>query len=142
VSLAREVGSRDDELPGHDPLSKDLLAVIDVLDERVQRAHALGQAALDDAPLVGGQDARDEVERERAVPALGAVGGGGVEGDALLDEDGVAPLARRLKPLAAQPGERGGKRGRLRARGRRALEELVEEAGGGGVVELCGGRDG
>ena len=141
VSLAGEVGSRDDELPGDDPLFQDLLAVVDVLDEGVQRAHALGEAALDDAPLVGGQDARDEVERERPVAALRAVGGGGVEGDALLDEDGVAPLAGRLKPLAAQPGERAGKRGRLRARGRRALEELVEEAGRGGVVELCGGRD-
>jgi hypothetical protein len=141
VSLSGEVGSRHDELPGHDPLSQDLLAVVDVLDEGVQRAHALGEPALDDAPLVGGQDARDQVERERPVAALRTVGGGGVEGDALLEEDGVAPLARGLKPIAAEPGERGGQRGRLRAWGRRALEELVEEAGRGGVVELCGGRD-
>jgi len=141
VGLAGEVGPRDDELPGHDPLFQDLLAVVDVLDEGVQRPHALGEAALDDAPLVGGQDARDQVEREGPVAALGAVRSGGVEGDALLDEDCVAPLAGRLKPLAAKPGERAGQRGRLRARGRRALEELVEEAGGGRIVELCGGRD-
>jgi hypothetical protein len=38
------------------------------------RGIALGEAALDDAPLVGGQDARHEVERERPVAALGAVG--------------------------------------------------------------------
>ena len=115
--------------------------MVDVLDEGVQRAHALGEAALDDAPLVGREDARDEVERERPVAALRAVGGGGVEGDALLDEDGVAPLAGRLKPLAAQPGERARERGCLRAGGGRALEELVEEARRGRVVELCGRRD-
>ena len=90
------------------PLAEDLLAVVDVLDEAVERAHALRQPALDDRPLVGRQDARHEVERERPVAAGAAVGPGGVEGDALLDEDGVAPLARGPEPLAAQAAEHGG----------------------------------
>jgi hypothetical protein len=115
--------------------------VVDVLDEAVERAHALGEAALDDPPLGRRQDARDEVERERAVAALRAVGPRRVEGDALLDEDRVAPLAGGLEPLAAQPAEGRRQRGGLRAWPRIALEELVEEAGGGGVVELRDRRD-
>src|SRR5919197_1370868 len=89
----RDPGAGEDELPGDDPLPDDLLRVVDVLDEAVERAHALGETPLDVCPLVGRQDARDEVEREGAIAALAAVRAGGVERDALLDEDGVASLA-------------------------------------------------
>jgi A circularly permuted ATPgrasp len=44
-----------------DPLPGDLLGVVHVLDEHVERAHPLGEAALYHLPLVGRQDARDEV---------------------------------------------------------------------------------
>jgi hypothetical protein len=39
--------------------------VVDVVDEVVQRADALRQAALDVAPFLATEDARDEIERER-----------------------------------------------------------------------------
>ena len=59
-----------DDLGGNDPVLDDLLLVIDVVDERVQRVDALLQPALDPCPLRGAHDARDEVEREdRSVPA-------------------------------------------------------------------------
>jgi hypothetical protein len=86
-------------------------------------------------PLVRRQDARHEVEREGPVAALRPVRAGGVEGDALLDEDRVAPLAGGLKSLAAEAGERGRERRRLRAWEPLALEELVEIALSGRVLE-------
>ena len=64
-----------------------------------------------------GQDARDEVERERAVldrPVLA----GGVERDALLDEDRVAAAAGGGEQLGAEPRELGrDERARRAARG-------------------------
>ncbi len=135
VGGARERRARDHELPWDDSLPDDLLLVVDVLHEAVQCPHPLGEPALDRAPLLRRQDARDEVEREGTV--LGRpVRAGGVEGDALLDEDRVAALARGAKPLAPEPAQRGGegRGGRARRPGR--VEELVEEAGRGAVVEL------
>jgi hypothetical protein len=38
--------------------------VVDVVDEVVERADALGEPALDRAPLRDGQDVRHEVERD------------------------------------------------------------------------------
>ena len=52
---------------GDDAGLDDLALVVDVGDELVQRADPLGEAALELAPLVGGDDPRHEVERERAV---------------------------------------------------------------------------
>ncbi len=122
----------DHELPGHDALADDLAAVVDVLDEQVQRPHALGQAALDRAPLVGRQDARHQVERERPVARL-ALGGRGVEGDALLDEDRVAALSRGPQAVAPQALDAGREGRRGRPRGGACLEQLVEESGKGRV---------
>ena len=47
VRGARERRARHDELPRHDPRVDDLARVVDVVDELVQRADALRQAALD-----------------------------------------------------------------------------------------------
>jgi hypothetical protein len=113
--------------------------VVDVLDERVERAHSLGEAALDDPPLVRGQDARNQVERERPVSGWPSVGTGRVEGDALLDEDRVAALARGPEPLAPEALQRARERRRGGARSSRALEELVEEALRRRVLDLGGG---
>ena len=113
---ASEGAPGEHELPGDDPLSDDVLFVVDVLDERVQRPYALDEAVLDHAPLVRGQDTWHEIEREWPV-ARRAVGARGVEGDALLDEDRVAPLARGAEPHAPEPPERLGERGG-RGRGR------------------------
>ena len=65
VRGASEVRAADDQPPGHDAGPDDLALVVDVVDEAVQRADALHQPALDVRPTPRGQDARDEVERER-----------------------------------------------------------------------------
>jgi F420-dependent oxidoreductase-like protein len=85
--------------------------VVDVVDERVERADALGEAALAVARFAGGDDARDEVERKRPV-ARRAVGvrSGGVERDALLNDDRVAPPAGAGQRLVTELGERPGQR--------------------------------
>ena len=139
VRRAREGRPRDHQLPGHDAVPQDLLLVVHVVDEQVDRAHALRETALDGAPLGRRQDARHEVEREGAILDR-PVGAGCVEGDPLLDEDRVAPLARRAQALAAEPAKGVDERGRRRARLISPLEELVEEPRGGGVVDLAGGH--
>ena len=48
--LTAEVASQDDEPARHDPVPQDLLPVVDVVEEPVQRPDALSQARLDDAP--------------------------------------------------------------------------------------------
>ena len=129
VRGAGEGRARDDQLPRHDARVDDLARVVDVVDERVQRADALGQAALDRAPLVRRDDPRDEVERERAV-AHRAVGvrSPRIERDALLHEDGVAHAAGVRERLGPELGERGGERQRVIARTARRGEHLVVAA--------------
>src|SRR5207302_11214138 len=51
VHGAREARAADDQRPGHDPGPHDLVGVVDVVDERVKGADALGQPALDGRPL-------------------------------------------------------------------------------------------
>ena len=115
VHDAREVAARDDQPPRHDALADDLARVVDVVDEGVERADALRQAALDRDPLVGRDDPRDEVQREGAV--LGAVLAGQLEGDALLHEDGVAPAPGGGEVLGAHLLQGGDELRRVRARG-------------------------
>jgi hypothetical protein len=127
VRRAGEGGPGDDQLPRDDPLANDLAIVIDVVDEQVERAHALREPTLDHAPLVAAQDARDQVEREGPVAGR-AVGAARVEGDALLDEDRVAPDAGGLQAVAPEPAKRRGERLRRAARTAGRLEQLVVEA--------------
>ena len=51
VRGAGEVAAADDQPPRHDPRADDLARVVDVVDEAVQRADALREAALDVRPL-------------------------------------------------------------------------------------------
>ena len=67
VHGARELRAADDQPPRHDPLAHDLARVVDVIDERVQRADALCEAALDRAPFLAVEHARHEVQRKRPV---------------------------------------------------------------------------
>ena len=82
----------EDELPGDQPLAQDLLAVVDVVEERVERLDPLLEAALDRLPLGRRDDPGDEVERERAV-ARAAIGAGDLEGHSALGKDPVAAAA-------------------------------------------------
>ena len=139
VHDAGEVAARDDQAPRHDAGAHDLARVVDVVDERVERADALRQPALDRDPLVGRDDPRHEVQRERAV--LGAVLAGQLEGDALLHEDRVAPAAGGGQVLGPHVLKGGDELRGVRRRGAaRSGEDLVEEALAGAVLHR--GRDG
>jgi hypothetical protein len=86
---------------GTTPAFEDLLVVVDVVDEAVERRDALAQAALHLAPLGARDHARDQVERDQALGAgavlvLGAVDG---EGDADAAEDHLRFLAARRHHL-------------------------------------------
>ena len=95
----------DDQVFRHAAGLDDLLAMVDVVHEGIERAHALLDAGGEAAPLGRAKDARDDVERDEAL-------GGGVvavdgEGDAGAAEQrlGVRALALevvdllRLQPL-------------------------------------------
>ena len=129
-----EMRATDDQRPGHDARVDDLPGVVDVVDEVVERPHTLGEPALDVVPLLGRDDARDEVERKRAV-AHGAVLALRVEGDALLGEDRVAPVSGGEQALSAQLRQFGGEGLRELARAAIRVEDLVVE-GARGLVRL------
>ena len=63
--LTAKMTAEDDELARHDPVPQDLVPVVDVVDETVQRPNALLQARFDDRPLVGRHDPGDRVERHK-----------------------------------------------------------------------------
>ncbi len=102
--LGQECLVLDDQVLRDAPGLEDLLAVIDVVDEGVERAHALLDAGGEAAPLGGREHARDDVERDEAfAPVLAAVDG---EGDAGAPEQGLrlrAFLAEVVDLLVFEP---------------------------------------
>ncbi len=56
-------------LAGHDARAEDRLLVIDVVQERVERLHALAQPAIEHLPLVRRNDPRHDVERNQPLGA-------------------------------------------------------------------------
>ena len=103
VDGAGEVRAGGDQPPGHEALADDLARVVDVVDEVVQRADALREAALDRAPFLAAEHARHEVQREGPFVRGAAVAPLGLEGDALLHEDRVAAPARLDEALGPEP---------------------------------------
>src|SRR5205085_6145515 len=85
VTLLAEGDGRVDHVRRDGPVLEDLLLVIDIVDEAVERVDALLEAALDVVPLGGADDARDQVEGEDALGAL--IVAVDVEGDAELQEE-------------------------------------------------------
>ncbi len=85
--LAVKVRRRRDQLPRDDAGFEHLAGAVHVGEKRLERAHPLGDAALDDRPLVGGDDAGHEVEGKRSLLARQA------KGDALVAEAAVAGSA-------------------------------------------------
>ncbi len=82
--LAAKVPGAEDELGRNDAVAQDALAVVDVLEEEVERPHALDHAALEHVPLGAGDDPGNEVEREDPLDrVLVPVHG---EADALVEE--------------------------------------------------------
>ena len=64
---AEDLGGRDDAV------LEDLLLVVEVVEEQVERGDALDEPRLEPRPLVRRDDPRDQVEREDAFRALGVV---------------------------------------------------------------------
>ena len=117
----------DDQVLGDAAGPDDLLAVIDVVHEGVERAHALLDAGRQPAPFGGAQDARDDVEGDEPLGGrLVAVDG---EGDAGAAEQrlGLAALALEivdllgLQPLDARTGRARAPRRRCRSSRRMRL---------------------
>ena len=81
----------------HDALGDDPALPVDVGHERVERAHALGQAGLDPRPLGGRDHARHGIDHEHLVADRG------VEDDALV---GAVALDRHRQLLEVAPRER------------------------------------
>ena len=95
VMLGREHVFRRDDL-----FLEDALVGIEVLEEEVQRPHALDEARLDLAPFRAGDDARHQIERENALGALLVAVDG--EGDALAQKRGIDGRAALLEFLLVQ----------------------------------------
>ena len=79
--LAPVVPAAVDQVARHHAFGEDPPLVVDVLEKQVDRGQPLRQAAIERAPLGGGDDARQQVERKDALGALFVAVDG--EGDAL-----------------------------------------------------------
>ena len=97
--LAPVVPAAVDQVARHDAFGEDPALVVDVLEKQVDRRQPLRQAALERAPLGGGDDARQQVERKDPLGALLVAVDG--EGDALGQE---GPVGLDLA-LASSPAE-------------------------------------
>src|SRR5271166_3011751 len=93
VDGAREVWAGGHQSPGDETLAHDLPRMVDVVDEVVERADALGEAALDLPPFQPAEHARHQVQRKGAL-VRGPAHAAGLERDPLLHEDRVAPSSR------------------------------------------------
>ena len=100
------------------------MSVVHVVDERVERADPLRQAALDRRPLGRGEHARNEIERPGAVTPL-AVGARHLKRDPLLHEDRVPSLSSGLERLGSEPLQRRHQRHRVGQRPAVLTDQLV-----------------
>ena len=80
----------EDQVFGDDVGLENFAAAIDVLDIGVDGLHALLEAAPHDLPFLGGDDARDDVERDQALLRLGVA----------IDRKGDADAAEQKLRLA------------------------------------------
>ena len=98
VHLGTVLGVAEHALARDDAGRQDRLVVVDVVQERVQRVHALAQSPIEHLPLVGRNDARNDVERNQA---LGA-------GLLAVDREGDPDAMERALGLLALLGDAGG----------------------------------
>ena len=97
--LPAEMLRRHHVMGGDGAVLDDVLFVIDVVEEEVERRDALDQAGFEVLPFTGGDDAWHEVERENALRALRVAID--VERHALAQEGQVDRGALRLEVLRA-----------------------------------------
>ena len=91
VHLRAENRILEDQVFGDDVGFENFAAAIDVLDIGVDGLHALLEAAPHDLPFLGGDDARDDVERDQALLRLGVAIDRKGDADAAEQELRLAP---------------------------------------------------
>ena len=109
VHLRAENRILEDQVFRDDVGFEDFAAAIDVLDIGVDRLHALLEAAPHDVPFLGGDDARDDVERDQALLRLGVAIDRKGDADAAEQKLRLAPAvsrARRAESGRASPSAR------------------------------------
>src|SRR5438128_2379737 len=79
-----------DQRPWDAPVLQNSLRPVDILQEEIERHHALAEAALDVVPLLAGKDSRRQVEGEETLGATAVAIDG--EGDALQEEREIGEL--------------------------------------------------
>ena len=89
-----------DQAAGHDARLDDPPLAVGVAQERVERAHPLGQAAVELVPLLEREHPRHGVDHER-------VGAGGAVADLALERAGAQLLAERGEVVGVEGLERG-----------------------------------
>src|SRR5262249_35164945 len=127
-TLAPKAPGRAHDLGWHDAVFDDLLIVVDVVNEQIERLNPLFEATFYRVPLCGRDDAGHEVERKDAFGA-GTVAVH-VECDPHVQE---CTLGRLLSPEELAVGERVDELDERSCRGTRSavgLEQLVEETAG------------
>ncbi len=92
IHFGTEYRVLEDQVVGNDVGAEDVAAVIDVVQEHVQRAHPLLQALLKQGPFLGRDDSRDHVEGDQ--PFLG-------RGVAIDGEGDADPAEQQFRLLAA-----------------------------------------
>ena len=107
--------------------------MIDVVQEKVKRGDALGQAALDQVPFPRWDDPRDQVERKNPLRSLVVVVDR--EGDALTEKTGRGQIALPCKIRRAHFLEGREQPAVMRARHARGGKHLVEK-----IVDLVLGK--
>ena len=98
--FAAEMFSREDVERRNDAVLEDVLPVIDVVQEKIQGGDALGQAAFEVFPFLGGDDAGNEIEGENLFGAL--LVAIDIESDALTQEGQVHGLALVIELLLGE----------------------------------------
>ena len=109
-----------DELAGDDAVGEDFGIGVDVAEKQIERGDALGEAALDAVPLLGGHQPGQQIVGEDALRSFFAAVDG--EGDALGEEGQIDRLLAALQLVGGQAGQRFGQRairGRTSPRGSR-----------------------
>ena len=127
--LAAKMFGAEDERSGDDFILQDFLAVIEIMEKKIQRGDTLDEAGFEFGPFATWNNARDEVEGENALGALGIVVDG--ERDAAAQERQVHGGAALVEVGGGERGKTLGEAAIMRADGLTVgLKHLVEKRAG------------
>ena len=98
----------EDDVGGDDAVGEDLPRAVDVVDEGVDRPHPLLEPGREPLPFGGGEDARDDVERDDPLGRLLLAIDG--EGDAEAAEGGLGGLLAAVELGRRRVGQPAGER--------------------------------